>query len=168
MARRKKRKKGAITEDGIKIISQNRKARYDYHTLDTWEAGIALKGTEVKSLRDGKANLLDSYARIDGNEVFLHNVHIGEYDAGNQFNHEPMRTRKLLLHRQEINRMRGRVEEKGLTLIPLKMYFKKSRAKVEIALAKGKRDYDRRQDIAKRDARRDMEQALKERTQQKD
>ena len=169
MPRKKKKSRNrSAAEDGIKIIAQNRKARYDYHALDTWEAGIALQGTEVKSLRDGKANLLDSYARIDGGEVYLHNVHIGEYDQGNQFNHEPMRKRKLLLHRHEINRMRGRVEEKGLTLIPLKLYFKKGRAKIEIALAKGKREYDRRQDIAKRDARRDMERDLKERTQQRE
>jgi len=166
--KRKKSRNRSATEDGIKIVAQNRKARYDYHALDTWEAGIALLGTEVKSLRDGKVNLLDSYARVDGGEVFLHNVHIGEYDQGNQFNHEPMRKRKLLLHRHEINRMRGRVEEKGLTLIPLKLYFKKGRAKIEIALAKGKREYDRRQDIAKRDARRDMERDLKERTQQRE
>ena len=168
MPRKKKKSRNrSATEDGIKIIAQNRKARYDYHALATWEAGIALQGTEVKSLRDGKANLLDSYARVDGGEVYLHNVHIGEYDQGNQFNHEPMRKRKLLLHRHEINRMRGQVEEKGLTLIPLKLYFKKGRAKIEIALAKGKREYDRRQDIAKRDARRDMERDLKE-TQQRE
>ncbi len=166
MARQKKKKRVAAgtDEDGIKIIVQNRKARHDYHAIDTWEAGIALQGTEVKSLRNGKANLRDSFARVDGNEVFLHNVHIGEYEEANQFNHEPMRKRKLLLHRLEIKRMRGRVEEKGLTLIPLKLYFKRGRAKVEIALAKGKREYDRRQDIAKRDARRDLERALKERT----
>jgi SsrA-binding protein len=164
MSKRSKGKKKIVSEDGIQIIAQNRKARYDYHAIDTWEAGIALEGTEVKSLRNGKANLVDSYARVDGNEVFIHNLHIGEYDQGNQFNHEPMRKRKLLLHRHEINRLRGRVEEKGLTLIPLKLYFKRGRAKVEIALAKGKREYDRRQDIAQRDARRDMERAIKERT----
>lgn len=164
MARRKKKASQAPSENGIKIIVQNRKARHDFATLDTWEAGIALKGTEVKSLRNGKANLRDSFARVDGNEVYLHNCHIGEYDQGNLFNHDPTRRRKLLLHRHEINRLRGRVEEKGLTLIPLKLYFKKGRAKVEIALAKGKREYDRRQDIAKRDARREVERALKERT----
>jgi len=164
MAKKPKGKGASPGEDGIKIIVQNRKARHDYHAIDTWEAGIALQGTEVKSLRDGKANLRDSFARVDGNEVYLHNVHIGEYAQGNQFNHEPMRKRKLLLHRHEIDRMRGRVEEKGLTLIPLKLYFKRGRAKVELALAKGKREYDRRQDIAKRDARRDVERALKDRT----
>ena len=161
---KKKKGLGEANDEGIKIIVQNRKARYDYHALDTWEAGIALQGTEVKSLRDGKANLRDSYARVDGNEMFLHNVHIGEYEQGNRFNHEPTRKRKLLLHRHEINRLRGRVEEKGLTLIPLKLYFKRGKAKVEIALAKGKREYDRRQDIAKRDVLRDVERALKERT----
>jgi SsrA-binding protein len=164
MSKRSKGKKKIVSEDGILIIAQNRKARYDYHAIDTWEAGIVLEGTEVKSLRNGKANLVDSYARVDGNEVFIHNLHIGEYDQGNQFNHEPMRKRKLLLHRHEINRLRGRVEEKGLTLIPLKVYFKRGRAKVEIALAKGKREYDRRRDIAQRDARRDMDKAIKERT----
>ena len=164
MARKKKSAPLKTNEEGIKIIVQNRKALHDYTALDTWEAGIALQGTEVKSLRNGKANLRDSFARVDGNEVYLHNVHIGEYEQGNQFNHEPTRKRKLLLHRHEIDRLRGRVEEKGLTLIPLKLYFKQGRAKVEIALAKGKREYDRRQDIAKRDARRDIERALKERT----
>ena len=164
MSKRSKEKKKIVSGDGILIIAQNRKARYDYQAIDTWEAGIVLEGTEVKSLRNGKANLVDSYARVDGNEVFIHNLHIGEYDQGNQFNHEPMRKRKLLLHRHEINRLRGRVEEKGLTLIPLKVYFKRGRAKVEIALAKGKREYDRRRDIAQRDARRDMEKAIKERT----
>ncbi|MBK36518.1 MAG: SsrA-binding protein [Gemmatimonadetes bacterium] len=151
-------------KDGIKIIVQNRKARHDYETLDTFEAGIALQGTEVKSLRLGKANLVDSYARVEDNEVFLHKAHISEYTEANRFNHDPVRKRKLLLHRAEINRLRGRVEEKGLTLIPLKLYFKRGRAKVELALVRGKREYDRRQDIAKRDARRQVEQALKERT----
>ncbi len=150
--------------DGIKIIVQNRKARHDFETLDTFEAGIALQGTEVKSLRQGKANLVDSYARVENGEVFLHNAHISEYTEANRFNHDPVRKRKLLLNRSEINRLRGRVEEKGLTLIPLKLYFKRGRAKVELALARGKRQYDRRRDIAERDARRQVEQALKERT----
>lgn len=150
--------------DGIKIIVQNRKARHDFETLDTFEAGIELQGTEVKSLRLGKANLVDSYARVERGEVFLHNAHISQYTEGNRFNHDPVRKRKLLLHKSEINRLRGRVEEKGLTLIPLKLYFKRGRAKVELALAKGKREYDRRQDLAKRDAKRQVEQALKERT----
>lgn len=151
-------------DEPIKIIVQNRKARHVYETLDVYEAGIALKGTEVKSLREGKANLGDSYARVEGGEVYLYNVHINEYTEGNRFNHDPLRKRKLLLHRSEINRLRGRVEEKGLTLIPLKLYFKQGRAKVELAVARGKRQYDQRQDIARRDARREVERALKERT----
>lgn len=148
----------------IKIIVKNRKARHDYAVLDTYEAGLVLTGTEVKSLREGKANLKDSYAREEAGEVFLHNLHISEYGQGNRFNHDPARVRKLLLHRHEIARLKGRVQEKGLTLVPLRLYFKRGKAKVELALARGKRDYDRRHDIAKRDARREMERALKERT----
>ena len=149
--------------DSVKIIVQNRKARHDYAVLDTFEAGIVLQGTEVKSLRQGKANLKDSYARAEAGEVFLHNLHISEYGQGNQFNHDPTRARKLLLHRREIDRLQGRVQEKGLTLVPLQLYFKRGKAKVEIALARGKHDYDRRRDIAKRDARREMDRDLKER-----
>ena len=150
--------------DGIKIIVQNRKARHNFETLDTFEAGIELQGTEVKSLRLGKANLVDSYARIDKGEVFLHKAHISQYTEGNRFNHDPVRKRKLLLHKSEIHRLRGQVEEKGLTLIPLKLYFKKGKAKVELAIARGKREYDRRRDIAHRDAQREIERTLKERT----
>ncbi len=149
--------------DGIKIIVTNRRARYDYHFLDTWEAGIVLTGTEVKSLREGKINLNDSFAAVDNGEVFLYNVHVLPYEQGSHFNHEPTRRRKLLLHRSEIRKLIGGVVEKGLTLIPMRVYFKRGRAKVEIALAKGKRDYDRRRTIADRDARRDMERTLKER-----
>jgi SsrA-binding protein len=154
----------APTPEGIKIIAQNRKARYDYAVLETYEAGIALHGTEVKSLRDGKASLTDAYARVADGEVYLHNLHIHEYEKANRFNHDPVRTRKLLLHKAEVLRLRGRTEEKGLTLIPLKLYFKRGRAKVELALARGKRNIDRRRDIATRDARREVERALKERT----
>ena len=153
-----------MSPEPIKIIVQNRKARHDFETLDTFEAGIVLLGTEVKSLRLGKANLVDSYARVENGEAFLYNVHISEYTEANRFNHDPVRKRKLLLNKHEINRLRGRVEEKGLTLIPLKLYFKKGRAKVELALARGKREYDRRQDLASRDAKRQVQQALKERT----
>ena len=149
----------------IKIIVQNRKARRDYEILDTYEAGLSLTGTEVKSLRQGKANLKDGYARVENGEAYLHKVHISEYIQGNQFNHDPERKRKLLLHRHEIGRLRVRTEERGLTLIPLKLYFKKGRAKVELGLARGKRTYDKRQTIARRDAQRDLEQALKSRTQ---
>ena len=147
--------------DGIKVIVTNRKARYDYHFLETWEAGIVLTGTEVKSLRAGKINLTDSYAAVDGGEVYLYNVYVSPYEQGSHFNHEPNRRRKLLLHRSEIRKLIGSVVEKGLTLIPLRVYFKRGRAKVEIALAKGKRDYDRRRTIMERDARRDMERTLK-------
>ena len=147
--------------EGIKVIVTNRKARHDYHFLETWEAGIVLTGTEVKSLRAGKINLTDSYAAVDNGEIYLYNVHVSRYEQGSSFNHEPNRRRKLLLHRSEIRKLIGRVVEKGLTLIPTRVYFKRGRAKVEIALAKGKRDYDRRRTIMERDARRDMERALK-------
>ncbi|MDZ7262653.1 MAG: SsrA-binding protein SmpB [candidate division KSB1 bacterium] len=145
-----------------KIITTNRKARHDYEILETMEAGIVLQGTEVKSLRAGKANLKDSYAGIKNGEVFLYGAHISPYDHGNIFNHEPTRTRKLLLNKKEIRRLIGKVEERGMTLVPLKMYFKRGRAKVELGLARGKRLYDRRRDIAKRDAEREMKRALKE------
>lgn len=150
--------------DDIKVIVTNRKARHDYHFLETWEAGIVLSGTEVKSLRAGKINLTDSYASVDGGEIYLYNVHVSRYEQGSSFNHEPTRRRKLLLHRSEIRKLIGRVVEKGLTLIPTRVYFKRGRAKVEIALAKGKRDYDRRRTIMERDARRDMERTLKGRS----
>ncbi len=150
--------------DGIKIITKNRKALYDYKVLDTYEAGLQLRGTEVKSLREGRANLKDSYARVENGEAYLHNLHISEYTQANRFNHDPTRKRKLLLHGYEINRLRGRVEEKGLTLIPLKLYFKRGKAKVELAVARGKREYDRRHDIARRDAQRETERAFREST----
>ena len=150
----------SVTDD-IKIIVTNRRARYDYKFLETWEAGIVLTGTEVKSLREGKITLTDSYATVENGEVYLCNVHVPPYKQGSSFNHEPTRRRKLLLQRTEIRRLIGRVVEKGLTLIPLRVYFLRGRAKVEIALAKGKREYDRRQTIAERDARREMERTLK-------
>jgi len=152
-----------VPELAEKIITVNRKARHEYHVVETYEAGIVLTGTEVKSLRAGRANLQDSYARIENGEVMLYNMHITPYEQGNRFNHEPKRTRKLLLHRYEINRLNGKVREKGLSLVPLRAYFKQGRAKVEVALARGKKIYDRRADIAERDARRDMERSLKER-----
>ena len=143
------------------IVTQNRKARYDYHILENWEAGIVLQGTEVKSLRAGKANLSDSYGRIENGEVFLYNFHISPYEKGSYTNHDPLRKRKLLLHKTEIRKLRGRVEEKGLALIPLKIYFYHGRVKVELALVRGKRQYDRRQTIAKRDAQREMEREFR-------
>jgi len=150
--------------DGTKTIVQNRKARHDYAILDTYEAGLELLGTEVKSLRQGRANLRDSYARVEDGQAFLHNMHISEYTEGNRYNHDPVRKRRLLLHKHEIKRLRVRVDERGFTLVPLRLYFKRGKAKVELGLARGKREYDRRHDIARRDARREMERALKERT----
>ncbi|MHB8156528.1 MAG: SsrA-binding protein SmpB [Desulfocucumaceae bacterium] len=146
-----------------KVATVNRKARHEYHILETFEAGIELTGTEVKSLRAGKANLQDSYARVENSVLMLYNMHISPYDQGNQFNHEPKRPRRLLMHRHETMRLLGKVREKGLTLVPLKVYFKRGWAKVELALGKGKKLYDKRDDLAERDAKRDMERFIKER-----
>lgn len=146
----------------VKLIAQNRKVRYDYEVLLSLEAGIELRGTEVKSLRDGKVNLKDSYARIDMGEVFLMNLNIGAYEPGNRFNHDPERPRKLLMHTWEIRRLMGQTEQRGLTLVPTRLYFKKGRAKVEIALVRGKQAHDRRRDIADRDAKRSVDRALAE------
>lgn len=144
-----------------KNITVNRKARHDYAILQTYEAGIVLTGTEVKSLRNGKANLVDSYASLKKGEVWLVGAHISEYTQGNINNHEPTRTRKLLLNRSEIRRLIGKVNEKGLTLIPLRLYFKNGRVKVELALAKGKKVYDKRESIAKRDFEREQRRKIK-------
>ncbi|MCF8722024.1 SsrA-binding protein [Nitrospina gracilis] len=145
----------------IKIICQNKKARHDYFIEETMEAGLALMGTEVKSLRDGRANLADSYAWVEQNEVFLHNCHISPYTPATQFNHDPMRKRKLLLHRKEINRLIGASNEKGYSLIPLKIYFKNGIAKVELAIAKGKKQHDKRESIKKREVDREIRKAMK-------
>ncbi|MFL6077653.1 MAG: SsrA-binding protein SmpB [Mycobacteriales bacterium] len=147
-------------ESGRKFIAQNRKARHDYHIEDTVEAGIVLTGTEVKSLRAGRASLVDGYATIDGGEVWLHRIHIPEYTEGSWTNHEPRRTRKLLLHRREIEKLSGKTTEAGFTLVPLALYFKDGKAKVELAVGRGKRSYDKRQDLAKRDARREIARAM--------
>jgi SsrA-binding protein len=147
-------------ENGTKLITSNKKARRDYHILETFEAGLVLVGTEVKSLRDGKASLAEAYARLRDDELYLVGAHIPEYTHGNRQNHDPTRARKLLLHRREIDRLRGKIEEKGLTLIPLRLYWKGGRAKIEIALGRGKKDYDRRQDVAKREAQREMDRAM--------
>lgn len=147
-----------------KIVCSNRKARHLYHLLDTWEAGLVLTGTEVKSLRAGHATMTDAYAELRGTEVFLLNLHINPYEQGNRYNHEPTRTRKLLLNRREIKKLVGRTVEKGLTLVPLAVYFRGGYAKVEIALAKGKKAYDKRDAIQERDSRRDLARALKERS----
>ena len=152
-------------EKPIKILAENRKARHDYHIHETFEVGIALVGTEVKSLRAGKANLKDSYAQIDKNaEVYLYNLHISPYDQGNRFNHDPLRVRKLLLHRYEINKLLGKVKEKGYTLVPLKLYLSRGKVKVDLALVTGKTDYDTRDDMAARDAKREIDRAMKERS----
>jgi SsrA-binding protein len=144
-----------VKERGRQFIAQNRKARYDYLIEDTFEAGLVLTGTEVKSLRAGRASLVDGYAEIVDGELWLHNAHIPEYTQGTWNNHAPRRKRKLLLHRHEIDKMERRVNERGLTIVPLSMYFVDGRAKVEIALAKGKKSYDKRQAIATRDAQRE-------------
>ncbi len=147
-----------------KTVTENRRARHEYHILETFEAGISLSGTEVKSLRAGKANLQDSFARVENGEMMLYNMHISPYEQGNRFNHEPKRTRRLLMHKQEIMRLLGKVREKGLALVPLKVYFNpRGKVKVELALAQGKKSYDKRQDIANRDAKREMERAVRER-----
>ncbi len=147
------------------MLAKNRKARHLYNILETFESGIALHGTEVKSVRDARVNLKESYARVENGELFLYNMHISPYEQGNRFNHEPLRKRKLLMHRREINRLGGYVKEKGFTLVPLSLYLSRGKVKLELALARGKRDYDKRHDIAERDAKRDMDRALKERQQ---
>jgi SsrA-binding protein len=152
-----------MPSEGVKLITSNRKARHDYHVLETVEAGLVLTGTEVKSLRDGKASLAEAYARVDGDEAWLVGAHIPEYSHGNRTNHEPTRPRKLLLHRKEIERMRGKTQEKGLTIVPLRLYWKAGRAKVELALVRGKREYDRRDDVAKREAGREIDRAMSRR-----
>jgi SsrA-binding protein len=142
-------------ERGRRVVAQNKKARHDYFIEETIEAGMVLTGTEVKSLRAGRASLVDGYASVKGNEVWLHNVHIPEYTQGTWTNHEPRRTRKLLLHRGEIHKLIGKTQEKGLTLVPLALYFKDGYAKVELGLARGKRNYDKRQALAARQATRE-------------
>lgn len=147
----------------MKVVCTNKKARRDYDILEEMEAGIVLKGTEVKALREGKASLNESYASIDREEIYLYNSHISPYSMGNRFNHEPRRTRKLLMHANEISRLIGKVQEKGLTLIPIRLYFNDAgRVKVEIGLARGKRLYDKRRAIAERDAKREMRREIKD------
>ena len=142
--------------EGSRILASNRKARYDYHIEDTFEAGIALLGSEVKSIRQGRANLRDSYAAFERGELFLHNCHVSPYLAASHFNPDPLRPRKLLLRGEQIRRLIGKVEEKGLTLVPLSLYLKGRYVKVEMALARGKKQYDRREDIKEREADREM------------
>lgn len=153
----------AVKQKGIKPVVDNRRARHEYHIKENFEAGLVLVGTEVKSLRNGKANLRDAYAVVKEGEVWVNNFHISPYEMGNQFNHDPLRPKKLLLHKREIQRLQVLQREKGLTLIPLKIYFKDGRVKMDLAVAVGKKLYDKREDLAARDAHRDIARAIKER-----
>ncbi len=148
-------------KESRKLIANNKKARHDYFIEDTFEAGISLAGTEVKSLRMGKCSIKEAFVRIENNEVFLYGMHISPYEKGNIFNKDPLRVRKLLLHRHEIGRLAGQIAQKGYTLVPLQVYFKGSLVKVEIGLARGKKLYDKRQDIARRDQMREAEKDFK-------
>lgn len=148
--------------DAIKIACESRKARHDYFIHETYEAGIELRGTEVKSLRGGKANLKDSYAEVKDGEIFVEHMHISPYEQGNIFNHDPLRRRRLLMHKKEILKLFVKTREKGFTLIPLKIYFKNGRAKMELALASGKHNYDKRDALAEKSAKRDIERALRD------
>lgn len=147
-------------EKGRKVIATNRKARHNYAIIDTWEAGVALVGTEVKSLRDGHASLVDAFATVDDGEIWLRNLHIPEYTQGSWTNHVPRRHRKLLLHRREIEHLVGKIRDGNMTLVPLSMYFSDGKVKVELALARGKQDYDKRQDLAKRDSDREISREM--------
>jgi len=157
---RKAKQKAAKDGSGRVLVASNRKARYDYHIDDTYEAGIALMGTEVKALRAGRASLVDGYASVDGGEVWLEGVHIPEYAQGTWTNHAPRRRRKLLLHRWEIEKLEQATREKGFTIVPLSLYFTKGRAKVEIGVARGKKEYDKRHTLRERQDRREAERAI--------
>jgi SsrA-binding protein len=148
--------------EGRKIVAQNKKARHEFFIEQVLEAGIVLSGTEVKSIRQGKVNLKDSYASIDNGEVIVNGMHISPYEQGNISNKDPMRNRKLLLHKAEINKLIGLTQQKGLALVPLQLYFKKGKVKIEIAVAKGKKLYDKRDDLAERDAKREIDRRMKE------
>lgn len=153
-----------MPKGGVKVVARNRKARHEYQIEDTYEAGIVLTGTEIKSIRQGRVNLKDSYALIDDGEVYLLNMHISPFEQGNRFNHDPTRTRKLLLHKEEINKLIGLTKQKGFTLVPLDLHLRRGFAKVQLALAKGKKLHDKRESIARRDADREIRRQLKERT----
>ena len=160
---KKDSKGGKASSDGKKIVALNRRARHEYDIEDTFEAGLVLTGTEIKSIRAGKVQLADSHARINEGEAWLHGMHIAPYEQGNRTNVEAVRTRKLLLHRAEINRLFGKVNERGLTLVPLAVYLKNGFAKVELGIAKGRKLHDKREAIAEREAKRDQERAMSER-----
>ena len=153
----------AGNDENIKVISRNRKARRDFFIEETYEAGIKLKGTEIKSIRQGRVNFKDSFALVEDGEIYLYNMHISPYEQGNRANHDPERKRKLLMHKNQIKRLLGATRRKGYTLIPLSMYLKGNLAKVELALAEGKEKHDKREDIKKREHQREMERALKDR-----
>lgn len=146
-----------------KLIAQNRKARHDYAIIDTIEAGMVLQGTEIKAIRNGRINLKDGFARVRNGEVYLHNVHISPYEQGNLFNHEPLRTRKLLMHKKQITRLIGETKNTGITLVPLKVYIKNGYAKVLIGIAKGKKQYDKREDLKRKDINREIDRTLRNR-----
>jgi len=150
-------------EQGVKVVARNRRARHDYHIEDTFEAGLVLQGTEVKSLRAGRASLNEAFGQVSGGELWLHGLHIPEYERGTWTNHEPRRTRKLLLHRKEIDRLASQAAERGFTIVPLSLYFSGGRAKVELGLGRGKHTYDKRHDLAQRDAAREVDRALRRR-----
>lgn len=150
-----------MAKDSFKLVANNKKAYHDYFIEEKYEAGVALHGTEVKSLRMGKCSIKEAFIRIENGEVFVYGMHVSPYEKGNIFNKDPLRVKKLLLHRQEINKLTGKINEKGYTLVPLQVYFKDGLAKVEIGLAKGKKLYDKRQDIAKKDQRREAEKEFK-------
>ena len=152
-----------MPSEGIKVVAENRKAFHDYFIEDRVEAGIVLTGTEIKSIRNGRVNLKDSYARLNDGEVWVYQMHISPYEQGNRFNHDPLRPRKLLLHRSEINKLVGKIQLQGLTLIPIKIYLKRGMAKVELAVGQGKKNYDKRQALAEREGKRDIERALRDR-----
>lgn len=156
----KNKEKGS--EPFFKNVAENRRARHDYEILETFEAGISLVGTEVKSIRAGKANLADSFVKIEDGQLWLHNCHISPYDYGNRFNHEPLRKRRLLMHRNQIFKLKSNTQEKGLSLIPLRLYFKGHLVKVDLALAKGRKLYDKRDAIAKKESKRDIDRVIKQ------
>jgi SsrA-binding protein len=154
---------GDAPSDGRRVVVRNRRARHEFEIIETWEAGMVLVGTEVKALRDARGNMQDAFARLDRGEIWLHSMHISPYEPGNRYNHDPLRPRKLLLSRNEIRKMVGQVEQKGLTLVPLELYFRRGKAKVTIALVRGKKLHDKREDLKKRAAERDMEREYKTR-----
>ncbi len=150
-----------VVDDGQHVIATNRRARHEYHIEETYEAGLALMGTEVKTLRERRVSLQEAFARVEGGEVWLYHMHIPPYEAGNIFNHDPLRRRKLLLHRSEIRRLFAKAQQKGYTLIPLRMYFRHGVAKIELGVARGKKQYDKRESVARRDALREIDKAVK-------